>query len=171
MCTYRSDPSGSPPFPPYRWLNEATTLGMYKRRHLRTHRCALSSLDSIAMEQVADVRWSQRLHEPQIPRLGRVLARRMLRSSAPPSSGVWRGSVQASGSVALTSAAHARRGALIWPALTRSPQARRGSRGVCSARSSGALPARQPPSGCRPRPQGDRGCLGNLQHRPGAPSP
>jgi hypothetical protein len=31
MRTYRSDPSGSPPFPPYRWLNEAMTLRTYKR--------------------------------------------------------------------------------------------------------------------------------------------
>jgi hypothetical protein len=50
--------------------------------------------------------------------------------------------------VALTSAAHAGRVALSWPARSgRRPRAGRGARGVCSARSSGALPARQPGDG------------------------
>ena len=47
--------------------------------------------------------------------------------------------------VALISAAHAVRVALIWPALAgRRLWAGRGSRAVCAARSSGALPARTP---------------------------
>src|SRR5262249_54489832 len=49
--------------------------------------------------------------------------------------------------VALNSAARAGRVALIWPARARVPWAGRGSRGVCSARSSGALPARPAQSG------------------------
>jgi hypothetical protein len=47
--------------------------------------------------------------------------------------------------VALNSAAHAGRVALIWPARAgRRLWAGRGSRGVCAARSSGAFPARTP---------------------------
>jgi hypothetical protein len=50
--------------------------------------------------------------------------------------------------VALNSASHAGRVALFWPAQFRGvARAGRGSRGVCSARSSGALPARQPWAG------------------------
>lgn len=48
----------------------------------------------------------------------------------------------------LSAAAHAGRVALSWPARSgRRPRAGRGSRGVCSARSSGALPARRPGDG------------------------
>src|SRR5918994_2364603 len=58
-------------------------------------------------------------------------------------SAAWRGGRPGARPVALTSAAHAGRVALIWPARAgRRSTGGRGSRGVCGARSSGALHAR-----------------------------